>query len=121
PEGGRAVGELRGAERAGEEAVAATDAGILVVQDDACFRLVEAIGRADGHARRVRAVHAGDRDRFLARHSVVDGHDAPAVNPPRQFVFVLAGSDPAVALDAAFSVAQEFHACHYFLLARLSL
>jgi hypothetical protein len=52
----------------------------------------------------------------LARHAVVDGHDAAAVHAPGHFVLVLAGGDAAVALDAALGVAQEFHSRHGVLL-----
>src|SRR5206468_5478928 len=105
--GGR---ELRGAERAGVEAVAAADAHVLVVQHHAIFRVIEAVDRAHGHARRVGAVHARDRDRVLARHAVADGHGAAAVHAPGQLVLVLAGGHAAVAVDAALRVADEFHA-----------
>src|SRR5690606_24821734 len=52
-----AVGELRRTEGAGEEAVAAADALVLVVQDHAVLGLVEAVGRAHRHAGCVRTVH----------------------------------------------------------------
>src|SRR4029077_14879581 len=102
---------------AGVEAVAAADAQILVVQHHALVGAIEAIHRAHRHAGRVRAVHARHRDRFLgAHHAVVDGHDAPAVDPPGHLVLVLAGGDTAVSLDAALGVAQEFHSGHSCLL-----
>jgi hypothetical protein len=56
-------GELRRAERAGVAAVAAADADVLVVQHHAFVGAVEAVDRADRHAGRVAAVHAGHRDR----------------------------------------------------------
>src|SRR3989454_265685 len=109
--------ELRRTERAGVEAVAAADAQVLVVQHDAVVGAVEAVDRAHRHARRVRAVHAGHRDRFLgADDAVIDGHHAAAVDAPRHFVLLLACGDAAVALDAALGVAQEFHSCHGGLL-----
>src|SRR5690606_31767689 len=67
---GAGLRELRRAERAGVEAVAATDAQVLVVQHHALVGAVEAVDRADRHAGRVGAVHAGDRDRALAGHAV---------------------------------------------------
>src|SRR6185503_17908367 len=104
--------ELRRAERAGVEAVAAAYAEVLVVEHHALGGLVEAVHRAHGHTRRVGAVHAGDRDRLLARHPVVQGDHAAAVHTPRHLVLVLARRDAAVALDAALGVTQEFHSCH---------
>src|ERR1700704_387460 len=103
---------LRRAERAGVEAIAAADAEVLVVQDDAFRGLVEAVDRAHRHARRIRAVHAGHRDRALARLAVVQRDDAAAVHAPGHFVRVLARGDAAVALDAALGVAEKFHSRH---------
>ena len=57
-------------------------------------------------------MHAGDRHRALAGNAVVDGDDAAAVHAPGNLVFLLARGDAAVALDAAFGVAQEFHSGH---------
>src|SRR5207302_2082195 len=97
---GAGLRELRRAERAGVEAVAAADAQVLVVQHHTVVGLVEAVDRAHRHAGRIRAVHAGDRDRFLgADHAVVQRDDTPAVDAPGHFVLVLAGGDAAVALD----------------------
>src|SRR5262249_33232746 len=96
--------ELRRAERACVEAVAAADAEVLVVQHDAVVGAVEAVDRAHRHARRVRAVHAGDRHRALAGDAVVDGNHAAAVHAPRDLVLLLAGGDAAVTLDAALGV-----------------
>src|SRR5213595_2871377 len=80
---GARLRELRRAERARVEAVAAADAEVLVVQHHAVIGAVEAVDRADRHARRVRAVHAGDRDRLLgAHHAVVQRDDAAAVHAP---------------------------------------
>jgi hypothetical protein len=53
-------------------------------------------------------VHAGHRDRALARLAVVDGDDAAAVDAPRHLVLVLAGGDAGVALDATVGVAEKF-------------
>src|SRR4029077_14470688 len=112
PESAR-LRELWRAERAGVEAVAAADAQVLVVQHHALFGAVEAVDRANRHAGRVRAVHAGDRDRLLgADDTVVEGHDPTAVNPPGNLLLLLAGGHAAVALDAALGVAEEFHSGH---------
>jgi hypothetical protein len=73
--------ELRRAEGAGVEAVAAADAEVLGVQHHAFLGLVEAVHRADRHAGRVRAVHAGHRDRALAGLAVVDGHHRRRLMP----------------------------------------
>src|SRR5439155_17223311 len=98
--------ELRRAEGARVEAVAAADAQVLVVQHHAFLRLVEAVRGAHRHARRVGAMHARDRDRALAGHAVVDGHHAAAIDPPRNVVLLLARGHAAVALDAALGIAQ---------------
>src|ERR1700704_4863524 len=100
------------AERAGVEAIAAADAQVLVVQDDAFLGVVEAVDRAHRHARRIRAVHARHRDRALAGLAVVQRDDAAAVHAPGHFVGVLARRDAAVAFDAALGVAEKFHSRH---------
>src|SRR5499426_2362898 len=105
-------GILRRAERAGVEAIAAPDAQVLGVQDHAVGGGIEAVHRADRLAGCVGAVHAGHGDRALARLAVVDGDDAPAVDTPRHFMLVLAGSDASVALDATVGVAEKFHPSH---------
>src|SRR5262249_3258768 len=116
------LGKLGRAEGAGVEAVAAADAEVLVVQHDAFRGLVEAIDRADRHARCIGAVHAGDRDGFLPRNAVVQRHDAPAVHAPRHLVLVLARRHASVALDATLGITQEFHSRHgYLLMYSLSL
>src|SRR6185437_1442087 len=106
---------LRRAERAGVEAITATDAEILVMQHDAIFGRIDAGDRTDSSTWRVGAVHAGHRDRALAGPSVIDGNDAPPVDSPRHLVLVLAGGDAGVAIDAAVRVAKEFHSCHRLL------
>src|SRR5712664_2851427 len=111
---------LRRAERAGVEAIAAADAQVLVVQDDALFRLVEAVDRAHCHARRIGAVHARHRDRALAGLAVVQRDDAAAVHAPGHFVGVLARRDAAIALYAALGVAEKFHSRHIGLLISFS-
>src|SRR6266852_1396327 len=103
---------LRRAERAGVEAVAAADAQILRMEDDAVIGRENARHRADRGAGSVGAVHAGHGDRTLAGLAVVDSDDAPAVDAPRHLVLVLAGGDAGVALDAAVGVAEEFHSRH---------
>src|SRR4029077_2129779 len=103
---------LRRAERARVEAIAAADAQVLGVQDHAVGGGEETIHRTHRRARRVGAMHAGHGDRSLARLAVVGGDDAAAVAAPRYLVFVLAGGDARVALDAAVGVTEEFHASH---------
>ena len=75
-------------------------------------RGVEAGNRADGGARRIRAMHAGHGDGTLPRLAVIDGDNAPAINAPGHFMFVLTSRDAGIAFDAAFRVQQEFHAGH---------
>src|SRR5260221_2593342 len=76
------LGELRGAERAGVEAIAAADADVLRVKDDALGGLGEGIDRADRHARRVGAMHARGGDRALARPAAAERADTAAANAP---------------------------------------
>src|SRR5262249_10363466 len=103
---------LRGAERAGVEAIAAADAQGLGVQHHGVRRGVEARDRTHRRARRVGAVHAGHGHGALAGLAVVDGDDASAVDAPRHLVLVLAGGDAGIALDAAVGVTEEFHSSH---------
>src|SRR3569623_811008 len=108
-----AGGKLRRAERTGIGAVAAADTDILVVQHHAFIGAVEAIDRAHRHAWRVRAVHAGDRNRsFLPDHAVVDRHHATPIDAPGNLVFILARRHAAIAFDAALGIADEFHSSH---------
>src|SRR5215208_3619282 len=94
------------------EAIAAADAEVLRVQDHRIGGRVEAVHGTDRRARRVRAMHAGHRDRTLPRLAVVDGNDAATVDAPRHLVLVLAGGDARVALDATVGVAEKFHPSH---------
>src|SRR4030095_15431809 len=96
--------KLRRAERTCIEAVAAADAQILVVQNDAILGAIEAVDRAHGRAGSVGGRHAGDRDRACAGNAVVDRDDAAAIDAPRDVVLLLARGDAAVALDAALGV-----------------
>ena len=57
-------------------------------------------------------MHAGDRDRLLARNAVVQSDNAAAVHAPRHFVFVFTSGDATVAFDATLCVTNKFHACH---------
>src|SRR5438309_6354226 len=109
---GAGLRELRRAEGAGVKAVAAADAHVLVVQHHAFGRLIDAAHGAYGDARRVGAVHAGDRDRFLARHALVQRHHPAAVDAPGHLVFVLARDRAGVAIDAALGVAEKSHSRH---------
>src|SRR5258708_39759288 len=113
---GSRLRELRRAERARVEAIAAADAQVLVVQDDLVLRAIEAVDRAHRHAGSVGAVHARDRDRALAGEPVVHRHQAPAVHAPGNFVLLLSTRRTAVALDAALGVTDEFHSGHGLLL-----
>src|SRR5690625_495796 len=104
--------ELRGPEGTGIEAIATADAEILGMQHQTLFGLVEAVHGADRHAGRVRAVHAGDRDRTFARLAVIDGYHPAAVDTPGHLVLVLACRDTGVALDATLGITEKLHACH---------
>src|SRR5262249_50080721 len=95
---------LRRAERTGVEAIATADAQILRMKDDPVRVREDAAHRAHRGARRVGAVHAGHRDRALARLAIFDGDDAPPVESPRHLILVLARGDACVALDAAIGV-----------------
>src|ERR1700730_2045310 len=77
-------GILRCAERAGVEAIAAADAQILGVEDDTLICRENAAHGTHGRTRRVGAVHACHGNRALAGLSVVEGDNAPAVDPPRR-------------------------------------
>src|SRR4029079_745748 len=103
---------LRRAEWASVEAVTAPDAEIFRVQHHRVRRGVEAVYGAYRRAGRIGAVHAGHGDRPLARFAVIKCDDAPTVDAPGHFVFVLAGRDAGVAFDAAVGVAEEFHSRH---------
>src|SRR6185503_7852115 len=87
---------LRRAERAGVEAIAATDAQVLAVQHHRVGGGVEAVDRAHRRARRVGAVHAGHLHRALARLAVIERDHAAAVDAPRDLVLVFAGGDAGV-------------------------
>src|SRR5712691_4653456 len=110
---------LRRAERAGVEAITAADTDVLRVQDDPIGGRIDGARRAHCLTRRVGAVHAGHRDRALARLAVVDGDDAPPIDAPRDIVLVLAGGDAGVALDATVGVAEKFHPSHCSSLLKL--
>src|SRR5439155_17687490 len=64
------------AERAGVEAVTATDADVLGMQYYPVRRRVERINGTYRLARRIGAVHAGHRHRALARLAVIDRDDS---------------------------------------------
>src|SRR5262249_21099474 len=106
------LGILRCAKRAGVEAVAAADAQILRVKDDAVIGPENAFHAADSGAVRVATLHARYGYRTLARLAVIDRDDAPAIDAPWHLVLVLARGDTGVALDAAIGVAEKFHPRH---------
>ena len=82
------------------------------MQYNAFVGAVEAIDGAHRHARRIGAVHTGDRDGFFTGHAIVQRDHAATVHTPRHFVFVFTGCNAAIALDTALSVTDEFHSCH---------
>src|SRR5258705_520759 len=93
-------------------AVAAADAEILGVQDHAVGGGVEARHRTHRGAGRIGAMHAGHRHRAFAGLAVIDGDDTAAIDAPRHFMFVLAGRDAGIALDAAVGITKKFDASH---------
>src|SRR4051812_1495270 len=113
-------GILRRAEGTRVETVAAADAQILRMKDDTFVGRENAGHRADRRAGSVGTVHAGHGDRALAGLAVIDGDDAPAIDAPRHFVFVLASGDAGVALDAAVGVAEKLHPSHRIASSRRS-
>src|SRR6185437_11110949 len=100
----------------GVEAVAAADALVLGVQHHAIVGGVDAVDRADRHAGRVGAMHAGHGYRAFARQPVIDGHHATPVDAPGHLMLVLAGGDAGIAFDAALGIAEKLHPCHCRLL-----
>jgi hypothetical protein len=67
-------------------------------------RGVEAGNRADGSARRIRAMHAGHGDGTLTGLAVIDRDNTAAINAPGHFMFVFASRDAGIAFNAAFRV-----------------
>src|SRR3569623_1071826 len=103
---------LRRAKGTSIETIAAANAEILGMQHNGIGRGVEAVYRADSCARSIGAVHAGHRDRPLARLAIINGDDAATIDAPWHLMLVLACGDAGIALDAAVGVAEEFHPCH---------
>ena len=106
-EGARAV-------RAGHDAVAAADAGVLVDQHDAVVALERGAGRAHVHARRVLAVLAHERQRLrVAGALVAQAHLADPLRIgrgrpwPVDAVLLVAGGDARVAIRALRDVDQQ--------------
>src|SRR6266851_5412141 len=112
---------LRRAEWAGVEAITATDALILGMQHDAIRGRVNALDRTNRLAGRIGAVHTGHGYRTLAGLAVIDRDNAPAIEPPRHLVFVLARGRAGVALDATIGVAKKLHPGHGNSLGRRNL
>ena len=108
--------ELRSTKRARIGAVTAANAHILVVQHHTLIGTVKAVDRADCHAGRVAAMHAGDRDGFFTRYAVIQSDDPAPVHSPGHLVLVFASRDATVALNATLGVTNKFHTCHTNLL-----
>src|SRR5260370_27393320 len=103
------LGILRRAERARVETITAANALILGMQHDAIRGRVNALDRTNRLAGRIGAVHTGHGHRTLARLAVIDRDNAPAIEPPRHLVFVLAGGRASVALDGTVGVAKQIN------------
>jgi hypothetical protein len=86
------------------------------MQNHTLFGAVEAIHRADRHARRIRAMHAGHRNGTLTRNAIVDRDHPAAVHAPGYFMFLLACRHAAIAFDATLGITEKFHSSHRFLL-----
>jgi hypothetical protein len=107
------------AERTGVKAVATADTQILRVQHHAFLGGKDAAHRAHGGTWRVGAMHAGHRDRALARQAVIERHYPAPIDAPRHLVLVLACRNARVAIDAAICVAKKFHSRHGLYPARI--
>jgi hypothetical protein len=57
-------------------------------------------------------VHACHGNRSLAWLAIIDSDDSSSVYAPGNFVFVLAGGDAGIAVDATVSIAEKFHPSH---------
>src|ERR1700742_1720758 len=82
------------------------------MEDDAVIGREDAGHGADRRTLSIGAMHAGHRDRALPRLAVVDGNDTPSIDAPWHLMFILAGRDTSVALNATLGIAKKFHARH---------
>lgn len=82
------------------------------MQNNAVICLIETVDRADGHAGRVRAMHAGNGDGSLSRFAVINGDHAAAINPPGNFMLILARRYTSVAFNTPLSITEKFHSSH---------
>jgi hypothetical protein len=95
---------LRSTERTGIKTISASDAQILVVEHNAVIGGVKTVHRTDGGTRGIRAMHAGYGYGFFTPFTVSDGDDVSPVHPPWNFMFVVAGRNTGITLDAAFDI-----------------
>jgi len=95
------------------EAISATNAEVLRVENHPLLCLVDAVNRAHCNAGCVGTVHTRNRDRAFARLTVVNRNDATPVDAPGNLVLVFTRGDAGVAFDAALRVAQESHSSHF--------
>ena len=58
-------------------------------------------------------MQATEIDFSAPRDAVIDGDHSTSIDAPWNIVLGFAGGDAAVAFDAAFCVADEFHLCHF--------
>jgi hypothetical protein len=94
--------------RAGNYAVPAADANIIIHIDNAVRPFLGGFGRANFHAWCVLALIAADRKRseFLAGHISFPGYQTRPVHPQRKKVFNPASGDAGVAASA---LCQIYH------------
>jgi hypothetical protein len=59
-------------------------------------------------------VHTGNGHGFFTALTIPQGYHMPPIYSFRDIMFVIAGRDTAIAFNAAFCVAKEFHSCHDF-------
>jgi hypothetical protein len=105
--------KLRSPKGASIRTVTAPNTNIFIVQDNTFIGLIKALNRTYRHARGIRTMHTGDRDRLLsARYTVVDSYDTATINPPRNVVLCLACGYTTIAFNATLGVTDEFHLRH---------
>ena len=106
------MGILRGAERTGVEAIAATDAQIFGMEHDRFVGRIEAgTGQTAAQGASVQCIQAMEKERSPGFPSLIVTTRRP-VNFPWHFMLVFAGGDTGIALDAAVGIAQKLHPRH---------
>jgi hypothetical protein len=75
---------------------------------------VETVNRTDGSARCVGTVHTGNGHGSFTTLTIQQGYHMPPVYSVGDIMFIIAGRDTAIAFNATFGVAEEFHSGHVF-------